>query len=215
LAVSASGSGFQGGAMDRGLGWQAGSCPGGSVSVCVWPHRRAKPRLLMAAMGAALRCPLSFSIWAQPLAGTNFRGGFGRLRFEGLVSSFSGGCAAAHVVDNTHQERKTAPKGGESRGPLGAVMGRYATSTPWTVVSVPARSTNLHRKRRLPEPGATRPRGSALPPLGRRSLTYGRPGRRSDTRFAMVGVPASAIGQSTTAQRLSIGWTFEKIENGA
>ena len=53
------------------------------------------------------------------------------------------------------------------------------------------------------------------PPLGRRSLTYGRPGRRSDTRFAMVGVPASAIGQSTTAQRLSIGWTFEKIENGA
>ena len=97
----------------------------------------------------------------------------------------------------------------------GLVMGRYATSTPWTVVSVPARSTNLHRKRRLPEPGATRPRGSALPPLGRRSLLYGRPGRRSDTWFAMVGVPASAIGQSTTAQRLSISWTFEKIENGA
>src|SRR5215207_6831429 len=66
------GSGFQGGAMDReGLGWQAGSCPGGGLSVCVWPHRGAKPRLLRAALGLD-RCPLSFSIGTQPLAGTNF-----------------------------------------------------------------------------------------------------------------------------------------------
>ena len=40
-------------------------------------------KVAIGVLGAALRCPLSFSIWTQPLAGTNFRGGFGRLRFEG------------------------------------------------------------------------------------------------------------------------------------
>ena len=210
--------GFQGGARDRGFGTgRLGSRPGGSVSVCVWPHRRAKPRLLMAAMGAALRCPLSFSIWTQPLAGNKFRGGFGRLRFEGLVSSgggggggreggmvsrvpsdhhrrcrhFSGGCAAAHVVDNTHQERSTAPRVVKVAARWGLVMGRYATSTHGPSYQFqPDRrtSTGSGGCQSLARQGREDPR--SRPSAGGAQL-YGRPGRRSDTRFAMVGVPAS------------------------